>query len=716
MKGISEILSLTIVVLISLTIFSGFYYWYDNLNEDSKIITEDYTQEVQNQVITRTNKVIDDMYAVSKEKNINNFAELTLTVEADDAPIDVSCEDSSVQIYEGYGSNTELICSHYDLNCNCETTQRYIYGVLERHSSSPQGLALLASTDFSSFTEKNIVITGDPSSTLRGFDITYLDTFVEGGNSCNEPENLLLLGYGSDPGEGYGQISIILDENLEGSYYDKFNDVGVSEGQIAKYYDNIFVNDILEESYDGGRSYDTMTWKYHVFAGAITNLAGDQFLKQTMGFGKQIWRSSIGVGLYDALGVFGAIYPSTQSDLAVSNIENVYFNSHPAILMGTKDEQTDYTVGGVAGTYPTNVFDAYLAISKTPASIPLIQGQFSNYIDPTAYPDEAFPNCPYDRTNFRDVCNYDESIIAACDVKFNSVETMLTLENFDNPISSGSGTVVMGINNFKSGTLRNDFNLIYTNYNDSSGQNQIYCLDTYYRDDHIPLIPGGNIWAYDLDLAASNPVSHYEVIDMKSYEGQAGNKVFTLVKDRGGDEFPWLIIFDDGNWDAQPVYIELNHVDAQFRGSSAAGNYKIDSLAVRIFDEKVYVYLGGKENDGSGGTKAIMYELILDNTAMYSVIGGSKIYESNDYASVNKLLIMDKCIKKEPFFENGCGETISRKERLDMILNIEDTDCDLSSYNAETIFTSEINIGKNRFYEIFKKESDPSLETDVIQV
>ena len=43
MKGISEILSLTIVVLISLTVFSGFYYWYDNLNEDSKIITEDYT-------------------------------------------------------------------------------------------------------------------------------------------------------------------------------------------------------------------------------------------------------------------------------------------------------------------------------------------------------------------------------------------------------------------------------------------------------------------------------------------------------------------------------------------------------------------------------------------------------------------------------------------------------------------------------------------------
>ena len=51
-----------------------------------------------------------------------------------------------------------------------------------------------------------------------------------------------------------------------------------------------------------------------------------------------------------------------------------------------------------------------------------------------------------------------------------------------------------------------------------------------------------------------------------------------------------------------------------------------------------------------------------------------------------------------------------------MVLNIEDTDCDLSSYNAETIFTSEINIGKNKFYEIFKKESDPSLETDVIQV
>jgi len=716
MKGISEILSLTIVVLISLTVFSGFYYWYDNLNEDSKIITEDYTQEVQNQVITRTNKVIDDMYDVSKEKNINNFAELTLTVEADDAPIEVSCEDSSVQIYEGYGSNTELICSHYDLNCNCESTQRYIYGVLERHSTSPAGLALLASTDFSSFTEKNIVITGDPSSTLTGFDITYLDTFVEGGNSCNEPENLLLLGYGSDPGEGYGQISIILDENLEGSYYDKFNSDGVSEGQIAKYYDNIFVNDILEESYDGGRSYETMTWKYHVFAGAITNLAGDQFLKQTMGFGKQIWRSSIGVGLYDTLGVFGTIYPSTEADLAVSNIETVYFSDFPAILLGTKDEQTNYTTGSPAPSYSTNVFDAYLAISEDPTSTPLIQGQFQYY---TA----AFPDCPYDPDSFRNVCGYSAADIAACNVSFNSVETMLTLENFDNGNSPGLGTVVMGINNFKSGNLRSDFNLIYTHYNDSGARNDIYCLDTFYFDDPIftHSTPKFGSWNPPVNLHPSSPDNintFYEVIDMKSYEGEAGNKVFTLVKNKGdyGLEYPWLIIFDDSNWMEQPIYIPLVDVAGEFEGSAAPTMYKIDSLAVRIFDDKVYVYLGGRENDGSGGSKAIIYELILDNTGMYSVLAGSKVYESSDYASVNKLLIMDKCIKKEPFFENGCDETISRKERLDMVLNIEDTDCDLSSYNAETIFTSEINIGKNRFYEIFKKESDPSLETDVIQV
>ena len=58
-----------------------------------------------------------------------------------------------------------------------------------------------------------------------------------------------------------------------------------------------------------------------------------------------------------------------------------------------------------------------------------------------------------------------------------------------------------------------------------------------------------------------------------------------------------------------------------------------------------------------------MYELILEDIPTYSIAAGSKIYESVDYASVNKLLIMDKCIKKEPFFENGCGETISLEKK-----------------------------------------------------
>ena len=56
MKGISEILSITIVTLITLTVFSGFFYWYSNISEDSKIGSEDYTKEIQSQIITTSNK------------------------------------------------------------------------------------------------------------------------------------------------------------------------------------------------------------------------------------------------------------------------------------------------------------------------------------------------------------------------------------------------------------------------------------------------------------------------------------------------------------------------------------------------------------------------------------------------------------------------------------------------------------------------------------
>jgi len=95
-----------------------------------------------------------------------------------------------------------------------------------------------------------------------------------------------------------------------------------------------------------------------------------------------------------------------------------------------------------------------------------------------------------------------------------------------------------------------------------------------------------------------------------------------------------------------------------------------------------------------------------------NVLSTNYVYSDSNYASVSKLVILDMCVKSEPYFENGCGETLNRKERLNIVLNIEDTDCDISDYSSETIFTSELYIGKNRFYEIFKKENDPSAETD----
>jgi len=710
MKGISEILSITIVTLIVLTVFSGFFYWYSSIEEKSLVGSADYSVEIQNQVITRTNKVIDDFYNVAKEKNVNNYGELTFTIESDDSQIDISCEDSSVQIYEGYGSNTELVCSHYNLDCNCVDEQRYIYGVLENHAgTTSQTLNILTSSDFVSFSEKPITIQGTTAGGTKGevlsnFDITYFDSFVEGGNSCKEPQNLLLLGYGSNPGESYGQVSIILNSDLEGSFYDKFNSEGVSAGQIAKYYDTVFVDDILEKNYDGGRSYDTILHQYHAFGGVLTDYQDDSdYQKQFLGSGKRVFSSSQGVGLYNLFTYFNTFFPSDQTDLAVSNLEMLTMKNHPAILMGTKDEQTDYTIGGLPGSYPTNVFDAYLAISKDYEVIPLIQGYFWSYIDPITYPDEANPICPYDLVSFRDQCGYSESDILNCDVKFNSVETMVADSDFYLSATDSEGTIFMGVNNVKVGNLRNDFEIFYTSTTSVSGDNTVYCLDTHPNLQIPPSPPSGHrVWdTSPIDITGFYPETHFEVVDMK--ETNDFDRIYTLVRNKDGDKDPWIIVYDG----SETKYIELSQHDPAFGGSGSTK--QADSLAVRYSEDKFYIYIGGKE-DTSPHDTAFLYEIMTDISN--NVLSTNYVYSDSNYASVSKLVILDMCAKSEPYFENGCGETLNRKERLNIVLNIEDTDCDISDYSSETIFTSELNIGKNRFYEIFKKENDPSAETD----
>ncbi len=631
MKGISEILSITIVTLITLTVFSGFFYWYSNISEDSKIGSEDYTKEIQSQIITTSNKIIDDLYDVSKEKNINNFGELTYTIEAEDGPISIDSEDSSFSLYEGYGSNTELICSDFGLNCNCENEIQKIFGVLVNNDTT-KGIYFLEYDSINGFSEKQLKIFGN-SNNIRRCDIRYFDQFVEGGNDCNEPKNLLATGYCTDDDSFYEKATFVLDSNLDGSYYDLYD-----TGDLEKIFDVQFVNDILVD--------DT----YHLFSGAFTDYFNDSnYNKQVLSFSDLIY------GDYENLGSFGLLPTETgNAGLAVTAMELVYRNNYPALLFGTSHEEATITGG------------AYLAISDEPENNAIFQGNFRAFTS-------GF-DCPYDMGTFLSA-GFDIAKIANCDIDFNSVVEIVKTDLVEDTYID-SDPVILGLNEVTDGITTLPIAVFFTDYNYTSTR------------------------IYNLDLSTLGLPLDVKITHM--FYDDSNDRVFILLESTiPGSLTTQVIVIDHNFVTLTPHLIEL----------SGAIDPSLDVESFTVINNTLF--FGGNYNDGMGTNQSEIYTAVFDEET-FGLSSVNRVYSNNTFYSVSNLVTLNLCEEKSPYLETECD--IKRGESCEIILNIEDTDCDISDYPSETQFSSTLTFGKNKIYEIFKKGSDPSEETDLVVV
>ena len=80
------------------------------------------------------------------------------------------------------------------------------------------------------------------------------------------------------------------------------------------------------------------------------------------------------------------------------------------------------------------------------------------------------------------------------------------------------------------------------------------------------------------------------------------------------------------------------------------------------------------------------------------------VLNTQNYTDVKKIVKIRSCVKNNPYLEQGCGKTVKRDERANLILNIEDTKCDISDYSPETQFSAKLTVDNEQIYEIFKKE------------
>lgn len=766
MKGLSEILSITIVVLISLTVFSGFYYWYDNLNEDSKVVSEDFTKEIQNQVISTTKKIIDDMYDVAKENSVRRYGELTMGITAEDGLVEIDCSDASFELYEGYGSNTEFICSSYDLNCNCEEEKIDIIAFLEGPGS---WVTYMNGTNISKAgTEMDISFVNFTSDefdnfVLNNISVGYMDYFVEDGNACNEPGIMYLSGTGFIQGDDSSKatyMDIALNSEMQGEINFTLNSGGTNPPAIfdltfiEKKFDPIFDEFSTEIGY--GVSEDL--GGYYLFGGA--------FVSSTNQSDYQSPFLAIRTSLFQDPLILPLITGEHESgNSAVTGIQKIirtdsYFSEDfPAsVVVAVSGERIDppYTQTGSPGscqivnhpvqecdtegfpyepgldtandgsdcyqdqnTTRNNATHACNTMAPSFAHSPEgnMVGPYLGFI--TSFNGTILISEPETSISETQLVNFNDSVLAcgdhmdlnsftACGYKSAEVNTALggddcnfsfsTATNFvetdsDFPGIAGdnSNPIIFGMNDLKIGNRTFD-SLVYFEYNRTDGLGLgLSCL---------PYPAGGGEGPF------MHPFGRWETGDyFDGVETFANGSVITSKNCDEGFEC------SDFSGDVAAYFLYRDENDFEFGRNSLFTVYPGDNFydmigatynTLSLSDMMVHngmMLLSGKTYDhDESGWNATMLLSTLDGNPVETVLN------TQNYTDVKKIVKIRSCMKNNPYLEQGCGNVIKRDERANLILNIEDTKCDISDYPPETQFSAKLTVDNEQIYEIFKKE------------
>ena len=254
-KGVSEVVSIIILIGMVMVVAASFFYWFSSSQDDAQVQTEMHQTNVFDQINSRTSSLIASVYSTNREININNFAEYVTQICADERSIDMAKEDIRLEIDEGYGTGTELICAIRGFPGGCKTNETVIVGALGG-SNNTNGIYLVSSTDGTTWTTSSVSSQYD---TYTDFNFTHLSGFIEGNNNSLNPENMLLLGVGKHSTTGNRKsVLAILDRTLKGKSYD-ITDLD-EDGTV--YYDADVIQDIQGGFYNlfrGGAIIEPLT-------------------------------------------------------------------------------------------------------------------------------------------------------------------------------------------------------------------------------------------------------------------------------------------------------------------------------------------------------------------------------------------------------------------------------------------------------------------------
>jgi flagellin-like protein len=422
-KGVSEVVGIVLLIFMVVVVSGSFYYWYSAGQDEAQVKTEIFQADVFDQVVSRTSAIIDATYNTDREVNVNNFAEYKTRLCADEKPLVLDSSDIRLELYEGYGAETNIICAETGFEGGCNSNLTTLFGVLGGDSST-KGIYIVKSTDGTTWTTSGV---SSAYEDYGKFNFTYLDLFVEGNNDTIDPENMLLMGSGRHSTTGNRKsVLTIINNKLEGSSYD----ITDLDENVTVYEDAAMLQDI-----PGG--------PFNLFRSGA--LVGTEDASPKHGILTRQFTVYDTPERLPGLGGGGRNFAGTK----ITAIQGILRGGAPQLLLGVTGSVDAGSVGFIDET------------QELSAGIEL------NYANPGTL-------CPYHVSSFAQ-CGITIDPVG-CELSIDGVADMIHVPEFSTNNKIGDSTpVFIGINNLTNGTHKIP-SIFYTGYS-QGGPSTIVCLN-----------------------------------------------------------------------------------------------------------------------------------------------------------------------------------------------------------------------------------------------
>lgn len=642
MKGVSEIVSTIIILLIVITSASAFFYWYQTLEGQAMGTSSEFTTNMQKQIISTSTSIIDTYYSADKQANINNYGGTTETICANDREIDLTNSKIGFIMWEGWGSNKELICSSYSLPCGCVGVET---DILSATLLTP-GLRLISSTVHGTWVTKKEstvpILVSNPTIT----DVHSIE-FVEGGDSCKNPSNIFISGSSCDTGgESCGDLNIIWDGDDKASSYEEDN--SYAAGKEVYWYDSVTMP-ITSPNWPS-----TLNKPRLVETPQPTFLGGAAVTTATGAYAKALLSAKYSVyNTHSILGSFGNVNGKVDAS-GVTAIEKIIRGDQNQLLIGVSKDP-------VTGS-------GYSYIDETVSTVNGLEKYYAG----------TMPECPYNHAQFAGAGYAADGgfgdKIAGCNLNTDSISSMLYDDRFD---ILGDGVIlgdtrpvyvgVSGVDLSAGGGPPNTSKLIYT------GRNMDTPTVFNIINDHAAFV-------------------NTEIVDM--VYSPVDKKIVVAANDLTGSPIrSYLVYFEDA---PVPVLSGIESVH------TTTGGKEIVITSLEYFDDKVYFggydLLGGAVIFSVTDTRVDLPESYADASfdQVSSLTTLTKCSENSVHCSqgCDKTLAPGQCGDITLTFENTACDISNYPAgtQFSYSLNIGEHFTRSSIFEKKTAKTNELNV------------------------